>query len=166
MRVVQRGDHHDGDQVGLAVPLELLADLEAVAVGEHEVEEDEVGLGTADVVHDGRALRSAGSPRNRGRGPGWRGYRSRRARRRRSARCAAWVEIPRVDQITPRFHCLAPTLDSQAVGWPGTSRSCGRPFPAATMESTRRGRRPKAWAARTDRRNQSRAGSLRRRIST
>ena len=53
VRVVQGGDHDDGDQVGLAVALELLADLEAVAVGQHQVEQDEVGPDVADVVHDG-----------------------------------------------------------------------------------------------------------------
>ena len=50
--VVQRGDHDDRDQVRLAVPLELVADGEPVEVGEHQVEQDQVGRVLADGVGD------------------------------------------------------------------------------------------------------------------
>ena len=50
--VVQGGDHDDRNQVGLAVPLELVADGEAVKVGEHQVEQDEVGRVLADGGED------------------------------------------------------------------------------------------------------------------
>ena len=43
------GDHEDRDARGRFARLELAADLDAVGVGEHDVEDDEV-----DVVVDGR----------------------------------------------------------------------------------------------------------------
>ena len=48
MRIVQRGDHHDRNQVRLAGSLEPVAELEAVDVGQHQVEQDQVGLPLAD----------------------------------------------------------------------------------------------------------------------
>ena len=44
VRVLQRGHHDDRDEVRLAVPLELVADGESVEVGEHQVEQDQIGL--------------------------------------------------------------------------------------------------------------------------
>ncbi len=41
--VGQRGDDDDGDQVRFAIPFELVADGESVEVGEHQVEQDQIG---------------------------------------------------------------------------------------------------------------------------
>ncbi len=43
LRVMVRGDHDDRDQVRLPVPLQPIADLEPVDVGQDQVEEDQVG---------------------------------------------------------------------------------------------------------------------------
>ena len=43
--VVVRGDHHDRDQVRLAIALQPVAEIEPVNVGQRQVDEDQVGLG-------------------------------------------------------------------------------------------------------------------------
>lgn len=42
---VERGDHHDWNVVGGGIGLEAAADLEAVHVGHHDVEQDDVAFG-------------------------------------------------------------------------------------------------------------------------
>ena len=42
---VERGDHHDGNEMGRRIGLQPAADLETVHVGHHDVEQDDVAFG-------------------------------------------------------------------------------------------------------------------------
>ena len=67
--VVQGGDHDDRDQVRLAVPLELVADGEPVDVGQHQVEQDQVGRVLLGRRRRPAHPRRAGPARSREPGP-------------------------------------------------------------------------------------------------
>ena len=49
-RAVERGDHHDGNVVRGRIGLEAAADFEAVHVGHHHVEQDDVAFGAAGQI--------------------------------------------------------------------------------------------------------------------
>jgi len=57
LRIAARGDQDDGDEGEALVGLELAAHLEAVELGHHDVEQDEVGQERAGL---GQGLRTVG----------------------------------------------------------------------------------------------------------
>ena len=144
---VQGGDHDDRDQVRGPSPLQAVADLVAVDVGQHQVEQDQLGGLALDGLEDGLALEELDGAVSPGLGRGSPGGRWRRARRRRSARCAAWARGPRLGSrsvigIVPRRRRDASTGRTGMRRRILALRSSGRGRPAKTGAGTSRTRSP------------------------